>query len=106
MITFEKMTPAQAKWLALIEYYFADTYKSGRITHAQLVTAHNHFLELRKEDKKYKTGWPIWLITNNAIERGVYQLPTQAESVPQIDPDTTHEFYPDYIKELKEFGVV
>ena len=67
MITNSELTPAQSKWLALIEYYFADVYSSGIITHGQMKIAHDKFMELRATDKKYKTGWPIWLITQNVV---------------------------------------
>lgn len=107
MITHSELTPAQEKWLALIEYYFEDVYSSGKITHKQLKAAHDRFTVLRKEDKKYKVGWPIWLITNNAISRGVYELPVPSGTVKvEEDPDINHPFYPEYIAELKRFNVI
>lgn len=70
-------------------------------------TAHDKFTELRKTDKKYKVGWPIWLITNNAITRGVYELPVPDGTVKiEVDPDIDHPFYPEYIEELKQFNII
>jgi hypothetical protein len=107
MITFQKLTPKQAKWLSLIKDYFSDWYSSGTITHKQLVEAHEKFMSLRKEDPSNKVGWPIWLIMGNNIGRGLYQLPVpKFKEVDEVDPDSTHEFYPEYVAELKEFGVV
>lgn len=108
MIKHSELTAAQSKWLALIEYYFEDVYKSSIITHKQLVIAHEKFTELRAIDKKYKVGWPIWLLTNNAISRGVYQLPVPSNNVEEesVDEDSTHPYYEEYVAELKRFGVV
>jgi hypothetical protein len=105
MITLSELTPAQSKWLALIKHYFADIHSSGIITYQQLVEAHKKFTELRETDKKFKVGWPIWFITNNQISRGVYQLPKELAEQ-EVDPDTEHPLYAEYIDELKRFNIV
>lgn len=110
MITNSQLTAAQSKWLALVEYYFAEVYSSGIITYPQLTAAHNKFLELRKTDKKYKTGWPIWLITKNQIARGVYKLPVDDGEVEEISPEILgaleQEYWDEMNRELKQFNIV
>lgn len=109
MITNSQLTAAQSKWLALIEYYFAEVYSSGIITYPQLTAAHNKFLELRETDKKYKTGWPIWLITKNQISRGVYKLPVddvEEEEPKEVLDSLKQEYYDELNRELAEFNIV
>ena len=104
MITHDNITPGQAKWLALIQYYFAEVYSRGIITHVELTESHKKFHELRALDKKYKVGWPIWLIVNNSIARGVYELPIQGNVTIEDDvPKTSQQI--DFESELTEFGI-
>lgn len=105
MITYDELTPAQSRWMALVEYYFPDKVICGTITTSELKTIHEFFVAKRNEGKKYKVSWPIWLIMNNALERGLYQLPPRVTNV-QVDPDITHEYYDEYVQELKEFSVI
>lgn len=106
MITFNKLSPAQSKWLSLLEILFPDIYKNDTITHNQLKMVHDHLVSLREKDKKYKVSWPIWLISNNAIDRGVYTIPKETEEIQtQDDPDIDHQFYPEYAFELMKFGI-
>jgi hypothetical protein len=107
MISFEELSPAQGRWLALVKHYFADVHSSGIITYKQLIAADEKFRELRATDPKFKVGWPIWLITNNQTSRGLYQLPVESEtSEVTIDDDVKHPFYEEYVDELKRFNVI
>ena len=107
MITHETITKGQAKWLAMITEFYPDIVKSGVITHKQVQEANQFFYAKRTKDKKYRVGHPIWLLVNNAITRGVYQLPVPGAviEVKKIDVDTSHELYADYASELASFGV-
>lgn len=106
MLTLQELTPAQSRWLALIEHYFADVYSSGIITYSQLVEADAKFRELRKTDPKFKVGWPIWFITNNQTSRGIYQLPIASASDIPVDDDISHPYYAEYLHDLKRFKII
>lgn len=105
MITYDKLTPAQSKWLDLVEILFPTIYECDIITHAQLKMIHDQLTELRKTDKKYKVGWPIWLITNNAVTRGCYKLPKEESKLVDVDPDVDNPFYENYRAELARYGI-
>ena len=115
MITFDTLSPAQARWLSMIEYYFPEIHASGKITHDQLKEARAKFDELRTVDKKYKIGWPIWLIMNNSISRGVYILPKafsvdEWRAICEDDPVVStkplkSEYSDEYEAELRAFGI-
>lgn len=106
MIKYDQLSRAQARWVDLLEILFPDFYKSDIITHSQLKMVHEQLLILREKDKKYKVSWPIWLITNNAVSRGVYKIPKPHMVTVDNDPDMNHPFYPEYIQELKQFNVI
>lgn len=109
MITHETITKGQAKWLALITEFYPDLVETGSITHRQLQETNAWFRKMRTVDKdKYKTGWPIWLIVNNAVSRGVYQLPipgavntVKSEAVVHEDTEQRRA----YTAELASFGL-
>ena len=101
MKNFDELSPAQERWVVLVEYCFPAIYQSGQITHKELIKVHAQFLDMREQDKKYKVGWPIWLISNNAITRGVYQIPQKDFGLTQQSGDLE-----ELNQEMKEFGVV
>ena len=103
MIQFVNLTVAQQRWVSMVQHFFPEIYARGNITHKELMKAHTKFLELRETDKKYKVGWPIWLIMNNATSRGVYKIPMVADTEKETN-DSPH--FADYETSLKEFGVV
>lgn len=100
MLSEKELSVGQSKWLALVKAKFNNIYKSSTVTHAQLKEMHEEFVKLRTVDKKYKVGWPIWLITNNAVSRGVYSLPAAAVEKTPINP-----VYSEYEEELEAFGI-
>lgn len=108
MIQYKNLSKSQQKWLSLVEYYFTDIYKCGIITHAQLKTTHEKFIELRSEGPNFKVGWPIWLIMNNSIGRATYRLPVEnmAYDDELEDEDSSSPYYEEYIQELKQFNVI
>jgi len=105
MLNYNELSAGQRKWVDLVEILFSDVYKSGIITYNKLKEIDNTLVSLRERDKKYKVGWPIWLITNNAIERGIYKIPKDEEII-ETDPDASHPFFEEYQSELKMFGII
>ena len=101
MLTYDKLTVAQEKWLNLLQHYFEDVYNQGIITYAQLNEVHNKFLELRATDKRFKVGFPVWLQTNNGISPGVYKLPKPGETHPNALSDLEIRLN----QELRAFGI-
>ena len=104
MLEFDKLSPAQERWVVLLEHFFPEVYKTGEVSHKQLVAADNKFREMRATDKKYKVSWPIWLISNNATTRGKYHIPKKQTEEHDASIET-HPFYAEYVAELKEFGI-
>lgn len=105
MITNEELTKAQARWLALITEFYPDIVKAGTITHKQMQETNAWFRSKRAEDKKkFKVSHPIWLIMNNTVSRGVYQLPLLGvvnEVVVEVPSDQQQA----YADELAQFGL-
>lgn len=107
MIVYNQLTKAQSKWLALCEHYFPQYTVDGIINHAQLKEVHEFLVSMREKDKRFKCSWPIWLITNNAVSRGVYKLPLEKVDLEtNVDPDKSHPWFEEYIQELKQFSVI
>ena len=73
MLQYHNLTPAQRKWVELVQLHFPEIV--NEITFKQVTAIHQFFLEKRNDNKKYKVGMPLWLITNNAIRKGVYFFP-------------------------------
>lgn len=108
MLSYDNLSKAQRRWVDLVEILFPELYKCGIINHSELKMVHETLLEMREQDKKYKVSWPIWLISNNAVTRGSYQIPKSGSSevIQEKDPDENHPFYQEYLEELKQFKVV
>lgn len=106
MITAQKLSRAQKKWFSLLEELFPNIAKRDIITVSELKLFHAKLTGLREIDKKkYKVSWPIWLISNNAVSRGVYALPKDATQMVSKDV-SSHAYYDEYIAELRQFKVV
>lgn len=105
MITVKNMTVGQGKYIALVKHFFPDVYKRGEVTHKELKTIDAKLHQMRATDKKYKVAWPIWLITKNAVSRGLYSLPVDTEDV-EDDPDMKNPFYAKYKEELGIYGLL
>ena len=102
MIEFAQLTVAQQRWVTMVQHFLPEVYVRGSITHKELIMAHAKFMEMRETDKKYKVGWPIWLIMNNATSRGVYKIPS---SDPTVEEKSDSPFSEGYEKDLKEWGI-
>jgi hypothetical protein len=73
MLQYHHLTPSQRKWVDLVQLHFPNIVHE--ITFRQVQEIHQFFLAKRQENKKYKVGMPLWLITHNAIKKGVYFFP-------------------------------
>ena len=73
MLQYHHLSAAQRKWVDLVQFHFPEI--TNEITFKQVTAIHNFFLEKRKENAKYKVGMPLWLISNNALKKGVYFFP-------------------------------
>lgn len=105
MITNEELTKAQVRWFTLITEFYPDIVKAGTITHKQLQEANQFFRSQRTVDeKKFKVSWPIWLIMNNAVSRGVYTLPLRG-AVKEVVKEIPSEQRQSYVDELASFGL-
>ena len=103
MIEFAELTVAQQRWVSLIQHFYPNIYSAGKITYQELIMAHANFISMREQNKKYKVGWPIWLIMNNAISRGVYKIPSSDVKIVEVSDNPLSAGYED---SLKEFGLV
>lgn len=48
-----------------------------RITYKEVCDIHKEFLEKRKENERWKIGYPNWLLQHNKIDRGLYLFPSK-----------------------------
>lgn len=107
MLTWHDLSKAQKKWVTLVQMFHPEVRDT--VTFQQIKEFHAEFMEKRSEGKKFKTGMPLWLITHNAIERGVYFFPSEENTV-QMEPEELTpidpEFEPEYQQELAEYGLV
>jgi hypothetical protein len=106
MLTWDDLTSTQKHWVTLVQMFHPEIKDS--ITFQQLKSFHDEFKAMRSENKRFKTGFPIWLITHNAVERGVYFFPSE-ENVIDSEPDLCVEIDPQlelfYKKELENYGI-
>jgi hypothetical protein len=99
MLHYHNLTPAQRKWVELVQIHFPEI--TSEITFTQINTIHEFFLGKRSEHKNYKVGMPTWLITNNSLKRGVYFFPASMYNntdVPLTEKETQ------FRSELSESG--
>ena len=73
MLYYKDLSPAQRRWVELVEAYFPRS--DPQITYAEIKQIHTFFVGKRREDARFKISKPLWLITNNALTRGRYMFP-------------------------------
>jgi hypothetical protein len=107
MLEFSNLSPAQKKWVRLVELHHPEV--KDTVTFAQIKQFHEEFKQLRSVDKSYKVSMPLWIITANAIRRGVYFFPGTENAVDPEPADEPMEIIPEleveYQKELQNFGI-
>lgn len=102
MLNYDDLSPSQQKFIDLTIIHFPELAQGGKCTYKELMHIHETFVSYRAKDKAYKMSKPLWLITNNAIERGVYQLPLPNQ---KIEVNITNPMELMYRAELKRFGI-
>jgi hypothetical protein len=108
MLSYEDLSAAQKRWVDLVEIHFPNILDvtNGTLTYKDILQIDNFFREKRSENKKYKVSKPIWLITNNAVERGKYKFPssTFGEIIDENAP-VASDMEVNYQNELKRLGI-
>lgn len=106
MLTFDDLSTAQKKWVYIVNHFHPEV--TTEITFKQINDFHNEFVALRAENKKYKVGLPLWLIGENAIRRGVYFFPAEANKSAPVGmkkmPVKT-ALLDEFKQELKKYGI-
>jgi hypothetical protein len=106
MLTFDDLSTAQKKWVYIVNHFHPEV--TTEITFKQINDFHDEFMTLREGNKKYKVGLPLWLIGENAVRRGVYFFPSEANtSVPvgtKKAPVKT-ALLEELKQELKKYGI-
>jgi hypothetical protein len=106
MLTYEKLSPGQKKWVLMINTFHPEIEDS--ITFDQIHQFHSEFMLLRETNSRYKVGLPNWLIRDNRIDRGVYFFPAEGKVyVEAVDEDTEiiSDLEVQYQKYLTDYGV-
>lgn len=105
MLTYKDLTPAQKKWVALVEYTHPEV--KDTITRTQVFAFHEEFMKLRAKDKKYKVGLPLWLCNSNIVERGVYYFPSENNNtaVAESTPKESNPNEDEYTARLARYGI-
>jgi len=96
MLSYSDLSKAKQRWVNLVEKHFPNILDvtKGVLSYKDLQDIHANFTARRVEGKQFKVSKPLWLISNNAISRGVYKFPfsTVEEIVDeQAEPDTEME---------------
>lgn len=103
MLNYHDLTAAQRHWVDLVEASFPD--EPDVLTYKRLLELHAHFVSLRSVDARYKCAKPLWLITNNAISRGLYKLPKSTFIDDAEDLPLDSELEIRYREELKNLDI-
>jgi len=106
MLTWFDLSPSQKKWVTLVQMFHPEVKDS--VTFQQIREFHEEFKEKRKDGPKFKTGMPMWLMTNNAVERGVYFFPSEENTLDMEEEELTpinEELEEDYQDELRKYGI-
>jgi hypothetical protein len=100
MLNYKDLSPAKRKWVDLVEIHFPQY--TDTITYEQLNIIHAVFTAKRNEDRRFKCSKPLWLISNNAVSRGVYKFPGSKDAVIE---EVLSEDEKMYRAELSKYGI-
>lgn len=103
MLNYSDLSKAQQRWVNLVEKNFPDI--KGSLTYKQIQDIHTFFTEKRKEDSRFKISKALWLITNNAVSRGVYKFPSSTVEEIEVETVIDSELEANYKAELAKFGI-
>jgi hypothetical protein len=90
MLKFASLTLAQKKCVVAYIEHSPSIKKTGRVTLKDLNVIY-HEIAAKRDSGGVKVGFPNWLLKDNKLERGVYQLPvpTDAELSAYAQESTT-----------------
>ena len=101
LLQYKDLSPAQRRWVELVEIHFPHIQHT--IAYSEIRQIHDFFFSKRSADKRFKISKPLWLITHNAVSRGVYNFPGSGarlgEPAPLSDDETL------YRTELAKFAI-
>lgn len=108
MLRFEDLNKTQQRWVCLVEQHFSSLLVStaGLLSYKDICNIHDFFSKCREKDHSFKISKALWLITNNAIRRGLYRFPSSSSTEieePQLEPDNESEIQ--YQAELKKLNI-
>jgi hypothetical protein len=103
MLTYDALSPGQRKWVDLVEACELVDHGTKEITYQQIESIHDYLVKQRLANKNFKVSKPLWLITNNAVRRGVYAFPGSGCTLTNTNLSPQELIYQ---KELKRFRIV
>lgn len=74
MLKFSDLSKGQKRYVVTVMNLYPKLKTTGTITLKECNDIHNEMFAARASGGT-KVGFPIWLITNNKVARGVYSLP-------------------------------
>jgi hypothetical protein len=101
MLNYDDLTTSQKKWVDLVIMLLPEI--GPEITWTDLHTVHDYYFPLRA-DKKFKIGFPNWLIRNNALRHGAYHFPKQGNIL--IDNEELDPLEINFREEIGKYGIV
>lgn len=72
MIHYNELTAGQLRYVNMVNLFHPEI--EDTITFAQINKIHEEFLGLRP---KYKIGFPLWIVSENRIGKGLYSFPKE-----------------------------
>jgi hypothetical protein len=103
MKNYTDLSPGQKKYVHFVELLFPELVVDGNIALSDVKIIHDKLVEKRIEDKRFKVAFPIWLITNNQVSRGVYKFPKSDSSNDVVSVNTPQDEL--YVSELSRYGI-
>ncbi len=104
MLSYNDLSIGQRKWVDLVEACELLDSNKNEVSYKEIQTIHEYFVKQRSVNKKFKVSKPLWLITNNAIRRGVYAFPSSESNLAITEGNYPEEVM--YKNELKKFNII
>ena len=102
MLQYKDLSPAQRRWVDLVSLFFPDT--GSTLTYTELTKIDRFFFVNREKDPRFKISKPLWLISNNAVSRGIYFFPR--DTAVYTPPDTNTDLENTLHEELRRLDVL
>ena len=101
LLQYKDLSPAQRRWVELVEIYFPHIQRT--ITYSEIRQIHDFFSAKRAEDRRFKISKPLWIITHNAVSRGVYDFPGSGARL--HEPESLSDSEAQYRTELAKYAI-